>query len=101
MFYFFQVLQNFEAYAFTADIWSFGAVVHFFINCQHLFLSKDQVERWNKKTPIDDPYSYELKDLVAKMLDPDARGRPTAKEILVETGKNNRQSKNPRKYLKL
>ena len=101
MVYFFQVLQNVEAYAFTADIWSFGAVVYFFISCQHLFSSKDQVEKWNKKTPIGNPYSYELKDLVAKMLDPDARGRPTAKEILVETGKNNRQSKNPQKYLKL
>ena len=90
-----------EACAFTADIWSFGAIVYYFINREHLFDSKEEVLEWKKKSPLGDPYSSDLKDLVSKMLDPDTRGRPTAEEIYVATSKFHRQSKNPRKYLKI
>ena len=87
-----QVLRNFESYSFPADIWSFGAVVHYFVNCQHLFASAKEVLTWSKRDALPSCYSPELRALVASMLDPNPKGRPTAKEIFEETQRGNKQT---------
>jgi hypothetical protein len=48
---------------------------------------------WTKKNPLPGHYSQDLKDLVARLLDPVSSGRPSAAEIWSETGKNNRQKR--------
>jgi hypothetical protein len=45
---------------------------------------------WTKKNPLPAHYSQDLKDLVARLLDPVSSGRPSTAEILNETLKNNR-----------
>jgi serine/threonine protein kinase len=87
----FQVLRVFENYSFPADIWSLGALIAFFCNAKHLFTSVEEVFGWTKKNPLPGHYSQDLKDLVARLLDPASSGRPMAAEIWSETKKNNRQ----------
>jgi NIMA (never in mitosis gene a)-related kinase len=89
----FQVLREFQNYSFPADIWSLGAVIAFYCNAKHLFTSVKEVFEWTKKNPLPDHYSQDLKDLVARLLDPVSSGRPLAAEILSETNKNNRQKR--------
>jgi serine/threonine protein kinase len=89
----FQVRDDFQKYSFPADIWSLGAVIAFFCNAKHLFTSPKEVKGWTKKNPLPDHYSQDLKDLVARLLDPVSSGRPSAAEILSETLKNNRQKR--------
>jgi hypothetical protein len=66
-------------------------VIAFYCKANHLFTSVEEVFGWTKKDPLPCHYSQDLKDLVAKLLDPDLSERPSAAEILSETWKNNRQ----------
>jgi hypothetical protein len=67
-----------------------GALISFYCNAKHLFNSPGQVLQWEMKTPLPVHYSDQLRDLVAKMLDPLPAGRPTAEECYKETTKENR-----------
>lgn len=78
-----EVLNNFEDYTFSADIWSLGAVITFYCNGQHKFTDCQMIKTWRKKATISSgKYSKDLVELVASMLDPKKRRRPSAEEIV-------------------
>ena len=91
IFVFFQVLDEFKNYSFPADIWSLGALISFYCNGKHLFCHPGVIQGWSKKNVLPDHYSKDLKDLVASMLDPYPKNRPSAKNIEEETNKDNRR----------
>ena len=87
----FQVLDEFKNYSFPADIWSLGALISFFCNGEHLFCHPGVIQLWSKTNVLPDHYSKDLKNLVASMLDPYPKNRPSAGNIDEETLKNDRQ----------
>ena len=87
--------DNHKGYTFSADIWSLGCIMAFFCNRgEHLFRVTRQdlamgmaqkMSRWRglPRGTIRG-YSSDLVDLIGRMLDPDYRRRPRAKEIRAE-----------------
>ena len=82
-----------ERYSTPADMWSLGAVMSFYCNKEHLFTSFPSIVKWKGgKSSLDSgKYSLDLRQLVADLLSPDPKNRPTAKNVHEETYKNNRQ----------
>ena len=74
-------------------MWSLGTVISFCCNWKHLFTSTSSVFRWKgRKSPLDaGKYSNSLHQLVASLLSPNAKKRPSASQVLQETYKYNRQ----------
>ncbi len=86
-----------KRYGLGADVWSLGAVMHFFCsNGQHLFRSASAVQSWRggfsrRLNQPQQQYSDDLHALVSRMLDPNPNGRPTSGVVRAETHKGNRQ----------
>ena len=85
---------NKQPYAFSADIWSLGAVLSFLCNNnRHLFASNDQVKQLMEIIdPLPDHYSSDLQGLVTKMLNVNTLGRPGASMIYREAQLRNQNS---------
>ena len=83
-------------YGLSADIWSVGAVMHFYCsNGKHLFKSDMAVWNWKggysrRLNQSQQQYSKGLHSLVSGMLDPDPEERPSASQVLLETRKFHR-----------
>ena len=88
----FQAVSEFREYSFPADIWSLGALISFRSTAKHLFYYTEEILAWTMKSVLPDDYSIDLKDLVAGMLDPKSKKRPTGRTILKETRKYYRQA---------
>ena len=87
-----EVLDNFNDYTFSADIWSLGAVITFVCNRRHLFTDPRVIQRWRKQATISSSqFSQPLVDLVASMLDGIKGQRPTAAIIVQQTLLGNRR----------
>ena len=82
-----------EYYTTSADMWSLGAVIAFCCNMEHLFTDTSSVFHWKGgRSPLDaSQYSSGLRRLVASLLFPSAKKRPSAPQVLQETKKYNRQ----------
>ena len=80
----FKALAEFRKYSFPADIWSLGALIAFRCNAKHLFWCEQDIHAWTKRNVLPDHFTKNLKDLVASMLDPSPRNRPSADDILKE-----------------
>ncbi len=85
-----EVLTEFQSYSFPADIWSFGALISYMCNGEHLFMSEDDVFDWGIQNPVPRHYSAKLRGLVTRMLHPNRKQRPNAEYILNETWKGDR-----------
>jgi hypothetical protein len=72
-------------------MWSFGALVHYFSRGEHLFPTVGHVFSWTGSNALELGHSDDLEELVSKMLDPEAAGRPSAEEVLRESKLYNRQ----------
>jgi len=89
-----EVHQRFQDYSFPADIWSLGAVISFYCNASHLFANEQMVRNWTRRLAIPaDRYSRTIIAMVASMNNPNPRMRPSAKTIVLECGKSQRQNK--------
>ena len=76
-----------KPYDTKADIWSLGCILYFLCTLKHPF--QDDQEESDKRAilegrfpAIQETYSAELKQLVARMLQVDPQERPDAEEIL-------------------
>ena len=77
-----EVIDNFQDYTFFADIWSLGAVITFVCNRRHFFTHPTLIQRWKKQaTILPNQFSQPLIEIVASMLDPAERQRPSAAVI--------------------
>ncbi len=80
-------------YGLSADIWSVGAVMHFYCsNGKHLFKSEDDVWNWRggysrRLNQSQQQYSNSLHGLVSSMLDPYQDGRPSASYVFSVSSK--------------
>ena len=85
-----EVLKG-EKYTDTADIWSFGCILSFYCNVgTDLFPDSGKILSWpGDKITLPDMYTIGVGRLVAKMLDPDPRRRPSAETICEEAYKDN------------
>ena len=83
-------VHNGREYTFSADMWSLGAVMSFYCNLgKHLFLDLHVLARWSgNERSLPDYYSRELRSLVAKLLNPDYRSRPSAANVISECGRH-------------
>ena len=65
----------------------------FYCNEKHLFTSIPAILKWKGgKSSLDSgKYSSDLRQLVADLLSPDPKKRPTAKKVCEETQMNNRE----------
>ena len=80
-----EVWDEYRSYSFAADIWSLGCVMAFLCNrSKHLFLKMREIHNWNGLPAgrIRGGYSDELINLIKRMLDPDPKSRPSAKEVI-------------------
>ena len=82
-----------DFYTTSADMWSLGAVISFVCNGEHLLTDTGSVFNWigGNSTLDDRQYSSSLRRLVASLLSPVAKKRPSAHQVLQETQKYNRQ----------
>ena len=86
-----QVINDFQSYEISADVWSFGVLILFRCNRAHQFKDHSAALAWKKTDVLKrHPYHDDLKNLVTSMLDPEAKKRPSAEEIFKETLKKNR-----------
>ena len=95
-----KVWVNYKGYTFSADIWSLGCIMAFYCNKgKHLFSMARTIPEFVQKIQRGLPqgaiqgYSSDLVCLVWRMIHPDHHQRPSAKEILAETGIGARQDK--------
>jgi len=84
-----------EKYTFSADMWSFGAVIWFFCHFgQHLrILQPDPFDAASK--PIPRFYSDDLRNLVSRLLSHDPKQRPTAAELAKESQRSTGRQHDP------
>ena len=88
---------KYEEYTFSADMFSFGALICFCSNNgSHLFLSPDEILNWQG---TEDPvrpliYSGDLRNIVSKLLRPNYRNRPSAEEVYHIASKSQKKSLN-------
>jgi len=82
-----------DFYTTSADMWSLGAVISFCCNREHPLTDTASVYNWRGGNSTLDAYQYSsgLRRLVANLLSPNAKKRPSASQVLQETLKNNRQ----------
>jgi len=89
-----EALAN-KPYSSPADMWSLGAIISFYCNREHLFRDTSSVLEWeggmSESTLDRDQYSAKLRGIVASLLLPIAKRRPTAAMVLEETKKGDRQ----------
>jgi len=87
-----EVLKG-EKYTDTADIWSLGGIMSFWCNVgTHLFADLGKIITWpGGKSTLPGRFNIGLRQLVADMLHPDPKCRPSAEKVLQETKKENRQ----------
>ena len=77
-----EVLEDKE-YTFSADMFSFGALISFVCNKgNHLFRSTDEIFNWQgTEAPVSLIYTSDLRDIVSDLLRPNYRNRPSADEV--------------------
>ena len=84
-----------KPYSTPADMWSLGAILSFYCNREHLFQDVSSVLEWEggmSESNLDrDQYSAKLRGIVASLLLPIAKRRPTAAMVFEETMKGDRQ----------
>ena len=59
-----EVIKKEEKYSSKADIWSFGAVISFYFNAEHIFTTVPMVQKWTATSDI--PLLGETKNLVVR-----------------------------------
>ena len=76
-------------------MWSLGAVISFYCNDEHLFTDPDAVLDWEGGRGVStldrDEYGSRLRGIVASLLLPNPRARPTAEKVLKESLTGDRQ----------
>ena len=77
-----EVLKD-EEYTFSADMFSFGALISFVCNKgNHLFRSTDEILNWQgTEDPVPLIYTSDLRNIVSDLLRPNYRNRPSADEV--------------------
>ena len=82
-----------ELYSSPADMWSLGTVISEFCNNgKGLFKSEQDVYNWpGGRSSLPGHYSIGLKQMVADLLNPNPKSRPTAQKVRQETKLNDRQ----------
>lgn len=83
-----EVWTNHKGYTFSADIWSFGCIMAFYLNKgKHLFQYPPQ--NWVGLPPgTIKGFSRDMVALIERMLHPNPKERPSAKQIRVEASKH-------------
>ena len=59
-----EVIDTFDNYSSEADIWSFGAVISFYFDAEHLFTSVSMVQKWPGARVL--PLVGDTRDLVKR-----------------------------------
>jgi len=73
-----------EEYTFSADMWSVGAIASFWYNSEHLFPSIMKVRDWKGgRSTLSSNFQLDLRNLVASLLHPNKRQRPSAKDVKI------------------